>query len=136
MIRDFRRSTEYYFQQPPELPRQMATWWAGQGFEMKLAIAALLAVCAIYSLVYLRPIVGSFLAIFFPYSWINSDRMRQWFFRGTQSEFELTWKARGQPTNARWRYLFDVVYYTGPIVVVALTLAALFVVFVGYPGYL
>ena len=87
-------------------------------------------------LLYLRPILGSFLAIFFPYSWINNDRMRGLFFRGTQSEFELTWKARGQPTNARWRYLFDVIYYTGPILVVISTLAVLFIVFVGYPGYL
>jgi ABC-type glycerol-3-phosphate transport system permease component len=136
VIRDFRRSFAYYFENPPELPREMATWWGGQGFEAKIAIAALLAICAIYTLVYLRPIVGSFLAIFLPYTWINSNRMRALFFRGTQSEFELTWKARGQPTNARWRYLFDVIYYTGPILIVIATLAVLFIVFVGYPGYL
>ena len=131
MIRDFRRSFEYYFQNPPELPAQMTAWWSGQAFEAKLAIGALLAVCAIYALLYIRPIAGSF-----PYSWINTHRMRALFFRGTQSEFELSWKARGQPTNARWRYLFDVLYYTGPVLVVATTLALLFVIFVGYPGYL
>ncbi len=136
MIRDFRRSFEYYFQYPPELPRQMAAWWSAQGFEARLVIGALLAVCAIYTLVYIRPLVGSFLAIFFPYSWIYSDRMRSWFFRGTRSEFELTWKSKGEPTNARWRYLFDVLYYFGPALVVAVTLAILFIVFVGYPGYL
>lgn len=134
MIRDFRRAFEYYFQYPPELPRQMAAWWSGQGSEAKIAVAVLLAICALYALAYARPIVGSALAIFFPYSWINTGRMRSFFFRGTQSEFELTWKARGQPTNARWRYLFDVLYYTGPILVVAATLALLFVIFVGYPS--
>ena len=136
MIRDFRRSFEYYLQHPPELPRQMAAWWSGQGFEAKIAIGALLAMCAIYTLVYIRPLVGSLLAIFLPYGWINNDRMRAWFFRGTRSEFELTWKSKGQPTNARWRYLFDVLYYFGPVLVVAVTLAILFIVFVGYPGYL
>ena len=45
-------------------------------------------------------------------------------------------RATSESTNARWRYLFDVIYYTGPILVVAGTLAMLFIVFVGYPGYL
>ena len=136
MLRDFRRSFEYYLHDPPELPLQMAAWWGRQTPEMHVVIGVFLGLCALYALAYVRPIVGSFLAIFFPYSWINSGRMRALFFRGTQSEFELTWKARGQPTNARWRYLFDVIYYTGPILVVVATLALLFIVFVGYPGYL
>lgn len=135
MIRDFRRAFTYYFEYPPELPNQMWKWWSGQTFDMKLAIGFLLVICAIYALCYVRPILGSFLSIFFPYSWINSDRMRSLFFKGTRSEFEVSWKARGQPTNARWRYLFDVIYYSFPLLVVALSLVILFVVLVGYPGY-
>ncbi len=136
MIRDFRRSFEYYFQYPPELPRQVAEWWGTQAFDARVALGVLFAACAIYTLMYIRPAIGSLLAIFLPYSWINSDRMRAWFFRGTRSEFELTWKSKGQPTNARWRYLFDVLYYLGPVLVVAITLAVLFVVLVGYPGHM
>ena len=134
MLRDFRRSFEYYLQDPPELPLQMAAWWGHQSPEMHVVIGVFLGLCALYALAYVRPIAGSFLAIFFPYSWINSDRMRAIFFRGTQSEFELSWKARGQPTNARWRYLFDVFYYTGPLLVVAIVLVACFITLVGYPS--
>ena len=134
MLRDFRRSFEYYLHDPPELPLQMAAWWGRQTPEMHVVIGVFLGLCALYALAYVRPIVGSFLAIFFPYSWINTDRMRAFFFRGTQSEFELSWKARGQPTNARWRYLFDVFYYTGPLLVVATVLALCFMTLVGYPS--
>ena len=136
MIRDFRRSFEYYFQYPPELPRQMAAWWGAQGFDSKLAVGALLAICVIYMLMYFRPAIGSFLAVFFPYSWVNTDRMRAVFFRGTRSEFESSWKSAGQPTRARWRYLFDVFYYFGPVLVVAAALALSFIAFVGYPGFM
>jgi len=135
MIKDFRRAFTYYFEYPPELPNQMWKWWSGQGTELKLAIGGLLAICAIYMLVYIRPILGSFLSIFLPYSWINTGAMRSLFFRGTSSEFEMSWKSRGQPTNARWRYLFDVVHYLLPVLVVAILLVVLFIVLVGYPGF-
>jgi ABC-type glycerol-3-phosphate transport system permease component len=134
MLRDFRRSFEYYFQSPHELPVQMAAWWGRQPPDTRIGIAVLLGICALYALVYVRPIVGSFLAVFFPYTWLNTDRMRAIFFRGTSSEFEQSWKARGQPTNARWRYLFDVFYYFGPLLVVAIALAICFMVLVGYPN--
>jgi hypothetical protein len=33
MIRDVRRSFEYYFGNPAELPRQMLAWWGRQDGE-------------------------------------------------------------------------------------------------------
>jgi ABC-type glycerol-3-phosphate transport system permease component len=134
MLRDFRRSFEYYFANPPELVFEMARWWGGQDVQARYGVMALLAICAIYAFFYFRPAFGSFLSVFFPYSWINTHRMRSLFFTGTKSEFERTWRKKGQPTNARWRYILDLLYYLGPMVVVLVALAVCFIVLVGYPS--
>ncbi|MGH9650500.1 MAG: hypothetical protein ACRD3I_08520 [Terriglobales bacterium] len=135
MIRDVRRSFEYYFGNPSELPRQVIAWWGRQDVDTQLAVWTLLGICAAYSLFYLRPAIGSALALVSPYGWINTNFMRGLFFRGTRSEFEKSWKKKGQPTSNRARYLADAIYYWGPVLVVAIALAAAFMVFVGYPGF-
>ena len=134
MLRDFRRSFEYYFQDPPALLAEMARWWSGQELDARWGVIALLAICGLYALAYFRPAAGSFFAVFLPYSWINTNRMRALFFSGTRSEFERAWKRKGQPTHSRWRYAADFLYYTGPLLVVAATLAVCFILLVGYPS--
>jgi hypothetical protein len=79
MLRDFRRSFEYYFANPPELVFEMARWWSGQDAQARYGVIALLSICAIYTFFYFRPAIGSFLSVFFPYSWINTHRMRSLF---------------------------------------------------------
>ena len=129
-------ASQYYFQNPPELPaRRWPRGGAARATEAQAGDrraarrSARSTRCSTCGRSWARSSRSSS-----PTAWINTDRMRALFFRGTQSEFELTWKARGQPTNARWRYLFDVIYYTGPILIVARDPGGAVHRLRGYPG--
>ena len=123
----------YFFRNPEEFPAQLALWWGALSTEVRLAVLGLLAVGVLYILAYLRPAIGSFLAVILPYGWLNTDAMRKFFFRGTAAEFEKSWKKSGQPTRNRARYLADALYYWGPVLIVFGALAFSFIAFGGHP---
>ena len=117
-----------------EIPKQLASWWRSNDEESRHVLTGIGIVVSLFVLCCLRPVVGTALCMALPPAWVPRRATYWTFFWGTDAAYGKLLKPGSLQEREKTYGLFDLLYYSFAVFLVAGGMIGLFIMFVGHPG--